>query len=89
MSLNQISIHEVRAYEAVRLNDGWLTAREIAAKADIANRTARQHAAELAVQGVFDVARVFGGYRYRIKTQLDPAASAYVSQIEAAKRILS
>jgi predicted DNA-binding transcriptional regulator len=86
---NLISDHEVRIYEAVRSNGGWLTAREIAVRSDVSDRTARHHAAGLAKTGVFDVAKVFGGYRYRIKTSLDPAASAYVSEIEAAKRIMA
>lgn len=85
---NQISDHEVRVYEAVRLHGGWLTAKEIAAKADVADRTARGHASTLAEIGVFEVARVFGGYRYRIKTTLEPSASEYAAQIESAKRIL-
>jgi len=88
MSGELISEHEIRVYEAVRVFGGWLTSREIAAKADVADRTSRHHTARLADKGVFDVAKVFGGYRYRIKTQLDPAASAYVAEIEAAKRIM-
>lgn len=86
---NQISEHEIRVYEAVRTHGGWLTAKEIAAKSDVAERTARAHAGAFADRGVFDVAKVFGGYRYRIKTALDPEASAYVAELEAAKRILT
>lgn len=89
MAVNLISEHEIHVYEAVRLHGGWLTAKEIAAKADVADRTARHHAGALADTGVFDVAKVFGGYRYRIKSALDPEASAYVSEIEAAKRIMT
>lgn len=88
MAENYISEHEIRVYEAVRQHGGWLTAKEVAAKADVADRTARGHAANLGAVGVFDVAKVFGGFRYRIKTALAPEASAYASQIEAAKRIL-
>lgn len=84
-----VSEHEIRVYEAVRLNGGWLTAREIAAKADVADRTARAHAGNLAKSGVFDLAKVFGGFRYRIKTQLSPEAGQYASQIEAAKRVMA
>jgi predicted DNA-binding transcriptional regulator len=86
---NQISQHEIRVYEAVKDDGGWLTAREIGVKADVAARTSRAHAATLSSLGVFDVAKVFGGYRYRIKTELEPMASEYVGQIEAAKRVLS
>jgi hypothetical protein len=42
MAENQISAHEVRVYEAVRLDGGWLTAKEIAVKADVADRRTSQ-----------------------------------------------
>jgi len=88
MKNNLISSHEIRVYETVRKSGDWLTAREIAERSGVANRTARHHARGLSETGVFDVAPVFGGYRYRIKTALDPDATAYVAEIEAAKRII-
>ena len=84
-----ISHHEVRVYRVTCQNQGWLTAKDIAGMSDVSARTARHHAARLTKLGVFDVARVFGGYRYRIKTELEPSASKYVGQIEAAGRILT
>ena len=86
---SQVSEHEIRVYEAVRTFGGWMTAREIAVKADVANRTARHHTARLADREIFDVARVFGGFRYRIRTQLSPEAGSYAGRIEAAKRIFA
>lgn len=85
----QISHHEVRVYKSTCHHKSWLTAKEIASTSDVSDRTARHHAARLAELGVFDVARVFGGFRYRIKTELEPSASKYVGQIEAAGRILA
>lgn len=84
----QISEHEVRIYQAAFEDGGWLTSREIGVKADVADRTTRHHAKGLAKLGVFEVAKVFGGFRYRIKTSPAGPAAEYVAQIEAAKDVL-
>lgn len=83
----QISLHEIRVYEAVKSAGGWMTAREIAVAADVADRTARHHAAKLSDLGVFEIAKVFGGYRYRIASSATDASRVHVSELEAAKRI--
>lgn len=88
MSEDQISAHEIRIYEAAKASGGWMTARELAVSGDVADRTARAHAAAFAQRGVFEVAKVFGGYRYRIANNVEGDARAFVEQLEAAKRIL-
>jgi hypothetical protein len=45
--MDQISEHEIRVYEAAKASNRWLTAREIGVAADVADRTARAHAAAL------------------------------------------
>jgi hypothetical protein len=82
----QVSAHEIRVLEAVKGNDAWQTAREIAVKADVKDRTARQHAMTLSLFGVFDVAKLFGGYRYRMAAVLRPESVAYLARVETAKR---
>lgn len=52
MAEDQISAHEIRIYEAVRTKGGWMTAREIAAAADVAYRTARHHVKALSVRSL-------------------------------------
>jgi hypothetical protein len=82
----RVSVHEIRVVEAVRSTQAWLTAREIAAKADVGNRTARQHASILGMIGVFEVIKVFGGYRYRMEPNRDAVATGYLARLETAKR---
>jgi predicted DNA-binding transcriptional regulator len=88
LSAGQISEHEIRVYEAAKASNRWLTAREIAVAADVADRTARTHAAALVTIGVFEVSKVFGGYRYRLKPAFEATASDYLARLEAAKKVL-
>ncbi len=83
----QISLHEIRVYEAVRRHTGWLTAREIAVAADVADRTSRHHAGRLGEAGVFEVGKVFGGYRYRIASHQTDGGKLHLAALEEAKRI--
>lgn len=85
---DQPSLHEVRVYEALRSNGGWMTARAVAAAGDVVDRTSRAHCAALAEDGVVEVAKVFGGYRYRIRSEPDDHGRERVRQLEEAKRIL-
>jgi predicted DNA-binding transcriptional regulator len=88
MKNDQISLHEIRVYEAAKSSNKWLTAREIAVIADIADRTSRAHAAALVELGVFEVSKVFGGYRYRLKDKFEQLAADYLARLEAAKKVL-
>lgn len=85
---DQISAHEIRVYEAAKASGGWLTARELAVAADVADRTARAHAAAFAEKGVLEVAKVFGGYRYRIVHKTTGTAQQFVAELESAKHII-
>lgn len=82
----QVSEQEIRIYEAVREHGGWLTAREIAVKADVADRAARNYASSLEQHGVFEVVTAFGGHKYRLRPELPPRAVDYVGQLESAMR---
>lgn len=84
--VDQISEHEIRVYEAVRISCGWKTAKEIAAAADVSDRTARMHCGRLAEVGVFKVAKVFGGYRYICDPTPRAVALEYLSILSAAKK---
>lgn len=86
--MRQISAHEVRVYEVVRTSLPWLTAREIAVKADVADRTARDRARALTEAGVFQCSQVFGGYRYRINAMPPDRALRVIDEIELARNVL-
>lgn len=76
------SIHEARVYRC--LTDAtpmWLSAREVAERAQVAQRTARGHLLAFVKSGVLDVALVFPEHRYRLS---DTAA---VESSQAVKRL--
>lgn len=85
--MDQISQHEIRVYDAIKSHGGWVTAQEVAAAADVSGRTARGHAAAMATHGVLDVAKTFGGYRYRLRVDVSAPGQAYLSRLESAKRV--
>jgi hypothetical protein len=70
-----VSAHQLRVFDFVRGRRGWVTGREIAQGADVALRTARQHAFSFVKLGVFDEARVFPEYRYRISSTAPQTAA--------------
>lgn len=83
-----ISEHKVRLYETLRIDGGWRTAKDLAAMADMADRTARAHCEAFARKGVLEVAKLFGGYRYRIVSSPKGDAAAYAAELHAAKRVM-
>lgn len=80
----EISPHLCRVFSAVRDARAWVTAQDIAQRARVAPRTARAHAQRLAELGVFEVARVFGGYRYRCAAEPSEAARSLAERIYSA-----
>jgi predicted ArsR family transcriptional regulator len=87
METNEISLHLVKVYEAVKSSGGWMTAREIADRSGVAGRTARAHAARLVALGVFDQAEVFPGHRYRVSSLADKRNKAFVQRLTEAKSV--
>lgn len=81
---SQVSLHEVKAYLALKTADGWLTGQEIADLAGINVRTARSHASRLVQLGVADQQELFPAYRYRLSEKAKNRNLAYVQRVEQA-----
>jgi ABC-type cobalamin/Fe3+-siderophores transport system ATPase subunit len=82
----EISPHEVRVYRA--LQDGeWHTSREIAAAAQVADRTARAHARKFVQLGVAEHLETFGGWRFRLTEHHTKQAREYVEQLKRAAEV--
>ena len=77
-----MSIQQVRIFRYIQQAQGWVTARDIAKGADVAERTARSHAFRLVRMGILDEARVFPGHRYRLADKTDQQNSDYLQQLE-------
>jgi DNA-binding IclR family transcriptional regulator len=86
---HQISQQGIRVVEALRAADGWLTMKEIVAAAGVKDRTAMQHARDLTALGLFDVAKLHGGYRYRLSKDLLAPAIAYLERLAEARQAVS
>lgn len=87
MERNEISVHEVRVYVALKAAGGWLTNTEIAEAAKVAARTARAHTLKLVRLGVLDLAEVFPAHRYRLAELAKKRNTAYVQRLESARAV--
>lgn len=89
MENNEISIHEILIYEALRRRGEWMTNHEIAKAVaqPVAERTVRHHTKRLTALGVLDLAEVFPGHRYRISDKREKRNAAYVQRIESASQV--
>ncbi len=81
---NEVSLHEVKAYLALKASGSWMTSKEIAAATGIAERTARAHALKLVNLGIFDQAEVFPAHRYRLAQTASQRNRGYVQRLEQA-----
>jgi DNA-binding transcriptional ArsR family regulator len=61
--------HQLAVFRFAKERTRWLTAKEIAAGAGVAQRTARHHAAVLTDASVFERVRQFDGNLYRFHPQ--------------------
>jgi hypothetical protein len=64
--MKRVSEHEARVYRTVRDAVRWLSAREIAQRADVHVRTAQLHATGLSQLGVFKEARLSPAFLYKL-----------------------
>jgi predicted ArsR family transcriptional regulator len=85
----EISVHQVLVFQALRSNNAWMTATEIAEAAKIAPRTARHHAAALVKLGILECARVFPAHRYRFTRRADRRMKPYLDQIAKAVEVFN
>lgn len=88
MEKNEVSIHEARVFSVFLANPKeWLTSKEIAEKADVAQRTARAHCLKLVQLGILDQAEVFPSHRYRMAEKADKRNRGYFDRVKQAMEI--
>jgi hypothetical protein len=79
----EISIHEARLYRVfTAAPTSWLTNREVAEAAKIAERTARLHTLRLVQLGILDLAEVFPAHKFRLAQQADKRNRGYLTRLE-------
>jgi predicted ArsR family transcriptional regulator len=86
METNEVSRHQVLVFRS--LKDGtWVTSKEVAERAKVAERTARAHLKRLVDLGLLDEAKVFPGHRYRLSEKAEKRNGAYVRRLEEAASV--
>lgn len=87
MESSEISLHQARIYRFLRGETGWVTARQIAAGADVAVRTARLHALRFVRLMIADEVAVSPEHRYRLSALADKRNAAYLGRLEQALKV--
>jgi len=87
METNEVSIHQVKIYDFVRVHGGWVTTKDIASGCAVARRTAHAHAHKFVHLGIFDQAEVFPEHRYRLSSQAQNRNKAIILRLDAAREI--
>ena len=85
METNEISPHLYRVFSFVHEAARWVTSKDIAEGANVAQRTARAHALRLVNAGIFDQAEVFPSHRYRISGKADKRNKGFMQRLERAR----
>lgn len=80
-----ISEHEVKVFLALKGCGRWITAKDLAEKTNVANRTVRGHLTKFVKCGMADVIKQYPGYRYKLKLEPCAEAKAYIAEIEAVR----
>jgi predicted ArsR family transcriptional regulator len=83
----EISLHAVKVFRFLERAAGWVTAKDVAAGAKVAGRTARAHLRRMTEQGLFDVAETFPGHRYRLSTKAEKRNKALLLRLRAAAEV--
>ncbi len=79
----EISIHEARLYRVFTAAPAsWLTNREVAEAAKIAERTARLHTLRLVQLGILDLAEVFPAHKFKLAQAADKRNRGYLTRLE-------
>lgn len=89
METNEVSEHLFRVYAFVVERNGWTTSQEIAKGAKVSPRTARAHALRLVKAGIFDLAEVFPGHRYRVASNAAKRNRGFFQRLEQAAEIFA
>jgi len=90
MESNEVSVHEVSVYQALKSAGRWMTNKEIHEAIDnIAQRTVRSHTLKLVKLGLVDQAEVFPGHRYKWSDKSEKRNLTYVNRLDNASEVFA
>lgn len=87
METNEVSLHQVKIFRVLESSTGWISAKEVAAAAGVADRTSRAHLLKLVNLGIADQAEVFPSHRYRLSEIADKRNKTYLQRIRQAAEV--
>jgi len=89
MERNEISLHEIKIAQALRLNSGkWLTHKQIQQIAGaVSDRTVRAKTIKFVELGLIDVAEVFPAHRYQWSEHAKRRNTAYLNRLDKALEV--
>ncbi len=88
MEKNEVSLHEVKVYRLFAANpERWISNREVAAEAHVAQRTARAHTLKLVNLGLLDQAEVFPSHRFRFSETASKRNKTYTQRLDHAASV--
>lgn len=87
MERNEVSLHEVKLFVALKAKPEWRTSKDLAAEAGIADRTSRAHLVKMVKLGLVDVAEVFPAHRYKLSEMAGKRNAAYLNRLANACEI--
>lgn len=88
METNEVSLHQIKVFNAIKANRGWMTVKDVAAETEgVSRRTVAAHLQKLRVLGIVDVAEVFPSHRYRLSEFAEKRNKSYMQRIDEAAAI--
>ena len=87
METSEVSLHLVKVYMFLKGRIDWVTSKDVAQGAHIAERTARHHLLKLVRLGIVDQAEVFPAHRYHLSRLAEKRNKSFVQRLEQAKEI--
>lgn len=83
----EVSRHQVAMYLFVKESKTWVTAKDIAEGSGVCGSSARHGAKKFVDMGIFDLAEVFPGHRYRLSTNAHRRNRAMIIRLETAVEV--
>lgn len=84
MGNNEISLHEIRVYVALKQAKRWLTNRELSEEMKMPLRTVSLKTKKFVELNICDMAEVFPGHRFKFSERASKRNTAYIKRLENA-----
>lgn len=87
METSEISLHQLRIFECVRNAGGWVGIKDIVIATNSARKTVDNHCRRFVKLGVFDLAEVWPGHRFRVAETAEKRNAAIMERLRKAREV--